>query len=434
MQRLQFDDLPNPFSVESAQHHRPGPLGRRVKFLCLVAGLFVAALLLSNQYAKFRIGRLTYGFDALSSAEKQSRVDQLSSFGSPSIPAIVRALTDADKSVAEHAHQALHRMQNEWSVLPVDQAIENDERLVDCIQKSQAEMMEPAKAMAVQLLSAVAAGTVDQQGDQMRRVYFNATGLIDQLSAETPRRQSQSIAIDDAHRPLPVNHLHREADWTDWPPAASNPVVSVAKNADGPVNDGAAVSASRPTIGPRIQLVGKPRLQAVPPGEAVVLRELKPNRMHPAPVKPADSSPPHVSPETLQPVAHVIDTAWQQNDLAGLIKMLSTDSSDVRSGARAELVRRGLTDTELSIATTIASGDAREKINTIQLLSTSNGIDPRPWLLLLFDDDAREVRLRAVSALAALKDPWVKQQLRLRMVDEKDQAVVFRLRRVLNLR
>jgi hypothetical protein len=70
----------------------------------------------------------------------------------------------------------------------------------------------------------------------------------------------------------------------------------------------------------------------------------------------------------------------------------------------------------------------------IDAIARSQSIDPRPWLLMMLEDESRDVKLRVVSVLATMNDPGVSQRLRMHLIDEHDPTVAARIRRVLNLR
>jgi hypothetical protein len=70
----------------------------------------------------------------------------------------------------------------------------------------------------------------------------------------------------------------------------------------------------------------------------------------------------------------------------------------------------------------------------VDAISRSSAIDPRPWLLMMLDDESRDVKLRVISVLATMNDPGVSQRLKMHLVDERDPTVAARIRRVLDLR
>ncbi len=175
-------------------------------------------------------------------------------------------------------------------------------------------------------------------------------------------------------------------------------------------------------------------LQAVTDGEEIVLHEVHQSRTHSV-VDQRRVESMHDPPTTIQPVAHVIETPWQNANVATIIKFLGRPEQELRDQVETELTRRGLSEAEISIESQIAIGNTSSKVALIDSLSETSDINVRPWLMVLLDDRDHEVRAYERSqALAAINDPWVQQQLKLKMVDEKDLTVAFRIRRVLNLR
>ncbi|QDT09582.1 HEAT repeat domain-containing protein [Planctomycetes bacterium K23_9] len=125
---------------------------------------------------------------------------------------------------------------------------------------------------------------------------------------------------------------------------------------------------------------------------------------------------------------------WNSIDTVSIIKVLGSPQEVVRQQAKAELLHRGFSDTELSVAVAIATSDAAYRVELIRQLVDQQTIDARPWLLLMLQDNTREVKLAAVDALGRMLDPQVRKELRLRLIDEPDQKIVLKIRRILNLR
>ena len=442
MQRANIDDLPNPFSIEQASSPAKSTyIANGLKFFLLTTVLLATFLVLGQQYAKFRLFQLTADFAALPSAEKQERLQQLTAWGDKAIPTITTALTDKDDRIADRAHQLLRSMQRDWTVLEAEESIRNHKVLVAAIVANESALSAKRRELAVELLQAASQFSVDQQDDQMRQLYFAATAAIDKLtSVWEVDAESSEIAnfnnIDVRKRPLPVDHLSRGVDWTDWPPRENlSPGEERSPQEDLPPREVRSpnVQAGIQVAQPQIHQTKSP-LKAVPDDEVVLLRDVHRSRTHRAEAVTSDAAVYH-PPTTIQPVAHVIETPWQDASVATIIRTLVKSDQQLQDQAKTELTRRGYSDVEISIGMQIATDNRQSKIALIESLSGSAyDIDVRPWLMMLLDDHDREVRLRAISALADMKDPWVGQQLRLRMADEKDQTVAFRIRRVLNLR
>ena len=106
----------------------------------------------------------------------------------------------------------------------------------------------------------------------------------------------------------------------------------------------------------------------------------------------------------------------------------------MRRLAELELRNRGMTELEITLSKSLASADARTRIGLVDVLARSPDIDPRFWLGMLLRDPDRQVKLAAISVLATMDDPKVRQLLQLRMAEDTDPIVVAKLRRSLGLR
>jgi hypothetical protein len=136
----------------------------------------------------------------------------------------------------------------------------------------------------------------------------------------------------------------------------------------------------------------------------------------------------------VRPVGMLVDSPLETYDTESVIYWLGNSHAPLRTAAKDELKRRGLSDDEIGIATRIAAGDVQTKLDLVDFIARSGKHDPRPWLLLLMNDPSRDVKLKAVSVLATINDPAVEQKLRSRIIDEPDPTVAFRIRRLLDLR
>jgi hypothetical protein len=136
----------------------------------------------------------------------------------------------------------------------------------------------------------------------------------------------------------------------------------------------------------------------------------------------------------IRSVTHIVDSPLETFSDNSVIHWLASPHLALRERARAELISRGYGNTELAIATQIASGDTRTRLELIDAIARSGSIDPRPWLLMMLDDRSRDVKLRVISVLATMKDPSIDRRLQSHLMNESDPTVSARIRRVLDLR
>ena len=123
-----------------------------------------------------------------------------------------------------------------------------------------------------------------------------------------------------------------------------------------------------------------------------------------------------------------------ETDTRSVIAALGSPNESLRLLAESELANRGFGELQVGLAKVIATGNVQQRIELISHLVSSESIDPRPWLLLLLDDEDRKVKTEAVFALARTLDPDVRKALRIHLAGEPDQTVALQIRDVLNLR
>ena len=119
---------------------------------------------------------------------------------------------------------------------------------------------------------------------------------------------------------------------------------------------------------------------------------------------------------------------------AGLMHWLGSPEAGMRRKAKAELASRGYDESQIAVATQIASGDVMTRLALVDAIARSTEIDPRPWLYMMLEDTSREVKQRALSVLATMKDPQVDQRLQTQLARESDTTFAAQIRRVLQLR
>jgi len=117
------------------------------------------------------------------------------------------------------------------------------------------------------------------------------------------------------------------------------------------------------------------------------------------------------------PAAHLASrTAWSLfNDLTG--------DGPASSLAGAELHRRGFRPAEIELGRQFAGAAPDQRLRLAESLPLQSGIDIRPWLVHLADDDDPSVRLAVVTIMATTNDPQMLARLRQIALADSDEAV-----------
>jgi len=473
--KMEFGDLTeNPFALSARKEKssKRRALVRAFQMFVLVALATSAVVILSNQSQRWIAGSLTSDFQALNAMEKTERLSQLADLGVYSVEPLVTSMVDRDSGVAGTAYELLRKAQNDWTVLPHEEETTRHVILIDALSKIAIKLPDDRTVWGTSLLQQTLLLASDPNRARRQVLQERANHAIGLLSLS---RRPQSGAPDDfkvsepqrleVHaEPLPVAVVTSVDEWTTWPPnqeagerfadldqASSNTepdpqdAQGIAQNAQGEV-----VVRSR---APSVYKSGTNRLQLLGENETVELVDIAsaPAQGIPAQEIPAQGIPaqgiPGVSfvPQTeaerasyvtINPTSEValVDSPLGTFDDVSVMRWLGSPHAVLRDKAKLELVSRGFDGTAIAIASRIHTGDARQKMELIDALGSTEMIDPRPWLMLLLQDESRDVRLHTLSVLGSMDDPAIVAQLRSKLAEEQDPTVAARMRRVLNLR
>lgn len=431
------DRSDNPFftSFACAKTDRKRAWKSALGLFLIACAAFVVLIVVSGQSQKWLVHRLTHEFDRLGIQEKRERLTQLAELGSPGIEFLTQSMVDPDLDVSRISFELLQRMQNDWSVLEEQDRNGRSLQLVAAIESISVHLPDDRTGWATRLLQQTLLATVDRPSPEARQLYRKANRAMDLLSLSGRSRSAgprvtladesiQSLAADPGRptrlevraQPLPVDQSASAERWTQWPPpqeSVRGSIASLGPSAD--VGEGANPLRDQPldTESASVYRSGA-KLQPVEEGNEVLLNEVQASE--------------------IRPVTHLVESPLQTYDDRSVIRMLGSEHAALREKSKAELARRGFGETDLAIAIQVATGDTQTRMDLIDGLAQSSKLDPRPWLLMMLDDPARDVRLRAISVLATMDDPAIAQRLRLQLADERDPTVAARIRRILKLR
>ena len=433
MDQKQLEDLPNPFALDIRQR-QPSfkPLLSSAKVLLATSVLLALLTVTANWLGDQNQKRLQHSFPAMSVEEKKEHLAKIDpqNLSAATMPLLAQAFADKDDSVAVMAYQILRDHQNHWHVSTSSESDHLQGTLVRCLDEVSGSLPESRQGLAQSLINTTITATVDQSDIQSRRAYFSATSVLDKLASDKTA-QDTIPTPDRITMPLPIGQTLRQTQWTDWPPSPSvvqAEYVAETSSQPEPISSLPSPPSAPPAV---VKASHRAPLSTVGHDEPIVLQEVTtPHQANDLPLVETAYRQPAKIEQTVQ----LLDSKLAAFSLTQVIGLLGSVNEDDAQKARAELQQRGLNESEIRIANTISSANRDAKLQLIETLPNQDQQDPRAWLLMLLNDHDREIKLRTVTALAELKDPWVRSQLRIHMVDEKDQAVAFRIRRALNLR
>lgn len=468
-----FSDLPNPF----AAHQTAAPSAHRkrlasvLKLLAVVAIGFCASLFFGDWSQRWLVQRLTADFETLPLTEKKHRLVQVFELGSVGIEPLVTILADRDVDVARTSYDLLREAQNEWTLLQREEAQGRHLLMVQALRDAAIQIPDDRTGWASGLLQQTILESINRSDTKSRDLYDQANETLalfmladrsgPSVLNEEPFDSLAPKRLTVRAQPLPVDSTLPRQSWTEWPPARGTVSIGVDSlpqgQGDQAVQSGLATRSesatqelaiqgdpgtilatpSQPAMlipdTPAVYRTASARLQPVEGGQTVALGDIGNDSGRPLDVQ-SGSRETSFAEAGIRPVVSLVDTPMETFDDSSVIRWLGSPHTALREKAREELERRGFTARQISLADQLVRGDVPTRIGLVDVIARADSIDPRPWLLMLLDDENRDVQLRAISVLATLDESAITNELRRRLVDGQDPIVAARLRRVLDLR
>jgi hypothetical protein len=141
---------------------------------------------------------------------------------------------------------------------------------------------------------------------------------------------------------------------------------------------------------------------------------------------PSTDNPPYRSQES-NAISGIEKLSLEQ-----LLPLLTSRQSRLVQQAFNELVRRGMTPSQLDVAVSLAHGDAEERLRAMESIAKdSNFPYPITWLVWMAENADRNVRRRAVVLLGSMTDSDARRKLRILQYRESDSAIADLISQVL---
>lgn len=418
--------IDNPFAVPEK---KPVFL-RSFKSLALIVFCLVAVL--GTQYGTqyWLLHRLTADWEQQPAAVRMERLDALVAMGDLGLPFLVTALNDEHRRVARRAHDLLLEQQRTWVELEATVADAKHAQMVLHLEKIATGLPSDREGWLFTLLNASIAETVEHRSPAAETAYRAATDLLAQLQLS----ESHAAPADRSSARVALRTDSLPVEWAD---EAAETDREMATGAAGEAEEGTSTEP----------------LPETSPGEDASANATDPSRtrgLRPQPEgQPAALNPLAAEQESSRsaagndsirvervvvPAQHLTAAPFETYSTRSVITWLQSVQPKLRDVARSELIRRGFGETELALAVRLADPDIRIRLALLNELAHRADVDPRPWLLWMAEDAERDVRLRAVTALATMRDEGIREKLQARLRHEADPAVVALLRRVLSQR
>ncbi len=434
--------------------HRMRPV-LRTSFLLLLCVVSVFALHRASRV--WLISRLSDNLAAHPRHIQLERLEMLSEFGEDALPAILQTLTQEDDELGTAGYRTAMEMQARWQTSGGNAALSSEHAMMDEIASLASKCPPERRHWLATLLKQTLLTTVDQSDDASQACYQRATQLyqlLSPLTGESDSLQSPRIARQIlATRQEPDNETDPNGTGQDGPARALVPLPTRVNAAEIPTPSSPmafdSVSPNEASSGypeSTEDIQGLPGIVATP----ITLRVV--------PRSPDSSAQESLSDGTLgnQMDTHTLDRGGSANlletvgsnassasmaeaplavyDTRSVLGLLNSEDLSLRNHAITELRRRNMSDTELNLAFQVVNPEIEVRRSLVASLGQRTDIDPRPWLLWLAEDPAREIRLEAISRLGTLDDPDIESSLRSLLSNERDTVVASRIRKILGLR
>ncbi len=122
---------------------------------------------------------------------------------------------------------------------------------------------------------------------------------------------------------------------------------------------------------------------------------------------------------------------FEKRPLEELLPFLASSQSRFVQQATSELLRRGMTQSQLEIAIALAQGDVEQRLKAMEAIVRDPQLNAIPWLVWMAESADRSVRLRAIKLLGSMTDPDARRKLRILQAREPDSAIADQISQVL---
>ncbi len=219
---------------------------------------------------------------------------------------------------------------------------------------------------------------------------------------------------------LPVDLPHRDADVEPIeapPPTIASPFKSApTANPDTRRDD---TTAAEP-----------PRLMPTP-NEGVDNFRVSPQ---PMPLVSTEMTPAPNRPARLPVDSELLSRLWEQPQSLSsfeLLRLAQSDDGETSRRAWKELHAREIPPKFLELGLHLTNPDPMIRRQWSQRLPSLPGIDARPWLLALSEDDDAEVRMNALVLMATMGDPRLLRRIEQIARDDREPQIQDQARRIL---
>ena len=394
--------------------HRKIPGLRVLLLLGAVTALLAVLLVWRDPVGPLVAAKLRRELREVPAGRVAEHLQQLRHLGDAGIEELVQSLASERAEVVRAAALELDTALQRWQSLPQAESSPRVYKLAEHLAKMLPQLDRPARREAARIAQRILLWPIDRKLIDGLALVEHCDVVVRAGAAIPPPRPETLVAAIDP-RPLEV---------VEGPLPAEQPERSDDSMISGrPLFDIPSAIPPPPTIVPHEgddALRGPQRLRTVAPKSIAKstddLRVAPPRTL---PLRVTDNALPQEpqvverAPVLVSPEFRVSVVKPNVDHLPDIDLMRALHSSEaVALAAEQELKTRGFRAIDIRLSRQLFDPDPKTRLQLVKTLPSVAGIDPRPWLLILADDEAQIVRQSAYSILATSRDPAVLERLR----------------------
>jgi hypothetical protein len=356
--------------------------------------------------------------------EKSQSLDALSEMLPASMQRVTELLASEDSDTSRMSYRALNDYLDKLSVQSDAERQSQTLEMTRALEKQQSKLAGEPKQLASKLASRIFAFAIAEDTNVASQIVDRAEAL---LTSRPSQKAPSVVTISDVHQLASQFQRFALID-----PPASNPNATNLPNlltVSSILNDYLEFQASSSRDG----LDSQTMIQDVPCCQETLPSLAAWNKLDLAERRPKFTKSNLIETSYLaQRSPSESESIFSSMDTSHVVRLLSSERGDAVRNAADELVRRGMTSTQLKFAFDLATGTEEDRIRALDRLPATEIANPIPFYVWMAKDGQQTVRLKAVNDLAKLGTSEAFEQLRELSQNERDQIVSSRIDQLLD--
>jgi hypothetical protein len=351
-------------------------------------------------------------------------LQQTASLEEEGLPLLVVSLNSSRSIVADEANQVLLDQIDQWALLESRVSSPKVARLASLLAEHNAAATAEISRRRVDLATRLLLWPVDRSAIDATQLVADCETILQSTTVErwTPGGDFKQQVSAEETIPTPYSKAVARDEtlyepWTKLPggglPMEIAEVPELPRTVTTVPDELTEVAAPRPLPG-----------LFVPPPAAIASQGQPGHSL-------SNDATDLLGPRSANTISETVVPLQDLPDLAVIHELASTDES-TSSAALQELHRRGYEGVHLELAQRIVDPDSSVRLALVDALPQIPGVDARPWLIWLTEDDDPMVRKMAVTVIATSNDPSLRERLREIEREESDPEVLTVVRGALS--